>query len=378
MTDHANISQANISSAAVAAEARPRDKRYLFNPVVDFLCLGGSSLFLLPLLLVLPSARFNAPIATLMLLIANLVNNPHFAHSYQIFYRGFAGKAFRPTLGRVMQARYVFAGLVVPAALILFAAIGIGRGDARLLGYGGNIMALFVGWHYVKQGYGMLMVDAALKRRFFNDREKKVFLVNSYVVWIFAWLSVNGAISRSNLWGLEFYTLAIPGPVVTAAGVVALAGALASFWIFASRWRAGGGLPWNGVVAYLVSLYLWLLFVRIDPLWLLVVPALHSLQYLVVVWRYEANYERGRDGARRAARRAGPGAHLRKPRRRGDGALRRDRSSSRLSRLLGPAQVSRPDRALRPVGVRRHDVPVPVLDLHQRPPLLPGQRDVAA
>jgi hypothetical protein len=55
-------------------------------------------------------------------------------------------------------------------------------------------------------------------------------------------------------------------------------------------------LPWNGVLAYSVSIYLWLLFVWVDPLWLLIVPALHSLQYLAVVWRYELNYERGREG----------------------------------------------------------------------------------
>jgi hypothetical protein len=56
--------------------------------------------------------------------------------------------------------------------------------------------------------------------------------------------------------------------------------------------RRKGGLPVNGVVAYGVSLYLWLLFVNVNPLWGFVVPALHSVQYLVVVWRFQLNYER--------------------------------------------------------------------------------------
>jgi hypothetical protein len=288
---------ADTSPAPVAVEAAARDKRFLFGPVTDFLCLGGSSLFLLPLLFVLPAADYRAPIATAMLLIAHLVNHPHFAHSYQIFYRGFRAKAFRPDLGRAMQARYFFAGLIAPAILFAFCAISIARGDARLLGYGGNIMALFVGWHYVKQGYGMLMVDAVLKRKFFKDPEKKVFLANSYLVWIFAWLSVNDIVSQHQLWGLQYYSFAIPAPIVLAAGLAALASGLLTLWILFSRWRESGGLPINGVLAYFVSLYLWLLFVWINPLWLLVVPALHSLQYLVVVWRYELNYERGREGA---------------------------------------------------------------------------------
>jgi len=294
---------ADTSTGPVAHEVAPlavratRDKRFLFSPMLDFLCLGGSSLFLLPFLFLLPDADYRAPVATTMLLVAHLINHPHFAHSYQIFYRGFAAKAFRPDLGRVMQARYIFAGIVAPAILVGFCAFGILKGDARLLGYGGNIMALFVGWHYVKQGYGMLMVDAALKRRFFKDPEKKVFLANSYLVWVFAWLSVNQMISHNQLWGLQYYSFAIPQPIVTVAGLGAVASGLLSLWVLASRWRAGTGLPWNGVLAYAVSLYLWLLFVQVNPLWLLVVPALHSLQYLIVVWRYELNFERGREGA---------------------------------------------------------------------------------
>ena len=185
-------------------------------------------------------------------------------------------------------------------------------------------MTLFVGWHYVKQGYGMLMVDAVLKRKFFKDPEKKVFLVNSYLVWIFAWLSVNDAISQQQLWGLQYYTFAVPAPIVTAAGLAALASGLLSLWVLVTRFRANGGLPLNGVLAYAVSLYLWLLFVWVDPLWLLVVPALHSLQYLVVVWRYELNYEKGREGASEPPTRAARRADFRQPLLRQHGALRRD------------------------------------------------------
>ncbi|TIN05254.1 MAG: hypothetical protein E5Y14_33750, partial [Mesorhizobium sp.] len=66
----------------------------------------------------------------------------------------------------------------------------------------------------------------------------------------------------------------------------AAASTAATVVMLINRWRKHGGtLPYNGVVAYVVSLYAWILFVRINPLWLLVVPALHSLQYLAVVWR---------------------------------------------------------------------------------------------
>ena len=59
----------------------------------------------------------------------------------------------------VLRARYVVAGVVVPIALVLFFVVSVLRSDAVMLGYGANIMPFLVGWHYVRQGYGMLIVD---------------------------------------------------------------------------------------------------------------------------------------------------------------------------------------------------------------------------
>lgn len=269
-----------------------RDQRYLFNPVVDFLCLGGSSLIILPLILMMPVAGYQEQVAGTMLIIAHLINHPHFAHSYQIFYRGFRIKAFTADLGRAMQVRYVFSGIVIPAMLAAFFAFCLLTADARLLGYAANVMALFVGWHYVKQGYGMLMVDAALKRQYFNASEKKVLLVNCYAVWVAAWLGFNDAIHERKLWGLQYFTFDFPDPIVIVSTVVAAATGIAAVGMLATRWRSTGRLPVNGVIAYAVSLYIWLWFVTVHPLWLLVAPALHSLQYLVVVWRFQTNYQK--------------------------------------------------------------------------------------
>ena len=83
MTNIADTPSAPLSATPVAATAvaGTRDKRFLFGPLVDFLCLGGSSLFLLPLLFVLPESGYRAPLATAMLLVAHLINHPHFGRS---------------------------------------------------------------------------------------------------------------------------------------------------------------------------------------------------------------------------------------------------------------------------------------------------------
>lgn len=284
------------AAGAPSADPTAQGQRYLFGPVIDFLCLGGSSLLVLPFLFLLPAEELKLQTATLMMVVANLLNHPHFAHSYQIFYRGYAKKAFGNSLGRKMQARYVFAGLIVPVLLAAFLGYAALAADTRLLGYGANLMALTVGWHYAKQGYGMLMVDAALKRRFLDDRTKKILLANCYAVWLAAWVSLNLAISEENLWGLSYYSFAVPQPLFILTSLAACTTSAMSVWALAMHWKKKRALPTNGVVAYGVSLYLWLLFLHVNPLWVLVVPALHSLQYMTVVWRYQLNYEKAQLG----------------------------------------------------------------------------------
>ncbi|MDX8511453.1 hypothetical protein [Mesorhizobium captivum] len=282
----------DLSVDASAAKAATPPGKYLFGPVVDFLMLGGGAFLVLPILLLVP-LEYEGPVAATMVIVAYLVNYPHFAHSYQIFYRNFGRKVSGDGYDRNLQLRYIFAGIIVPLIMGAFFAYGAATANTRLLGYAANAMFFFVGWHYVKQGYGMLMVDAVLKRKFFGDRDKKVLLVNSYAVWILAWLQTNTAVTQGKYYGLEYYTFAAPSWIANIALLAAVASTAATVLMLIGRWRKNGrALPYNGIVAYVASLYLWILIARINLLWLLVVPALHSLQYLAVVWRYQTNVER--------------------------------------------------------------------------------------
>src|SRR5437588_1880273 len=102
---------------------------------------------------------------------------------------------------------------------------------------------------------------------------------------------MNHALSTGTWYlGLTYFSLPIPTFVYVASIVVASLTTLAVLGVLAQRWReTRGALPWNGIIAYLTTLYLWVIFVRINPLVLAVVPTFHSLQYLAVVWRYQLN-----------------------------------------------------------------------------------------
>lgn len=279
------------SPVHLAQEVRTsKEEKYLFHPIVDFLCLGGGSLLLFILLATFFPLEAATPAASVITLgLANFINHPHFAHSYQIFYQNYRQKISKANPSKSLRIRYIIAGLIVPTALVSFFGTSILMNDAQTLSYGANIMLFFVGWHYVKQGYGMLIVDSVLKKKFFIDSEKKILLINAYSCWIFFWLLTNWTISEQNIWGLKSSAFSIPIWMLYASALVGtVTTGLTLSMLSRKRLIEKSLLPFNGLVAYFTSLYIWMAL-RIDPFFLFLVPVFHSLQYLLVVWRYQYN-----------------------------------------------------------------------------------------
>ena len=278
--------------AVPGPSAARRPQGYLHGPVVDFLCLGGGSLPILCLLLMLPPAEYRPSVMLTVFLASHVVNNPHFIHSYQIFYDGFGSKI---APGAVLRRRYLLAGVAVPLGMAGFFAWCLATGDAVLMGKAMNLMLLTVGWHYVKQGYGILIVESVMKRAFLDQRGKDWLRWNTFAVWIASWIWANQAVREAELWGIQYFSLALPGWLLWLAAGAAAVTTLASVLVLARKAMAGP-LPWNGVLAYVTSSYVWIVLVPTEPLLLAVVPVFHSLQYLAVVYRYQLNRSAVEDG----------------------------------------------------------------------------------
>ncbi|MFT5181591.1 MAG: hypothetical protein ACI8S3_001475, partial [Alphaproteobacteria bacterium] len=121
-------------------------------------------------------------------------------------------------------------------------------------------MLFFVGWHYVKQGYGMIIVDAVLKKSFFAPREKAILTVNAYLCWILSWGLFNNAADKRDMFGLSAYSLPVPELLLTLIGLATAVTSVFALAVIYRRWRSDKPFPFNGAVAYLVTLYLWVLF----------------------------------------------------------------------------------------------------------------------
>ena len=71
-------------------------------------------------------------------------------------------------------------------------------------------MFFTVGWHYAKQGYGILILDSVRNGVRFDFHERRWLLRNTHLAWFTWWLVANDALSSKNLWGIEYYLLDVP------------------------------------------------------------------------------------------------------------------------------------------------------------------------
>ncbi|HEV8248231.1 MAG TPA: hypothetical protein VGP93_20790, partial [Polyangiaceae bacterium] len=125
----------------------------------EFLVVGGATLFLYPALWLLRRVigldSAELAVGFLMFHGAHLINDPHFSVTYLLFYRDVRRRAFGPAFEPRQRARYLVAGVLGPLVLGGWLLSALSTGSAYSLGLAVQLMFLLVGWHYVKQGFGV-------------------------------------------------------------------------------------------------------------------------------------------------------------------------------------------------------------------------------
>ncbi|MEM9098944.1 MAG: hypothetical protein AAGC79_10515 [Pseudomonadota bacterium] len=272
-----------MTTTAEHGQIEARSQGYLWSPIIDVIALGGGSLPIMIALVMLPPEEYRASLLATVFLASHFINNPHFMHGYQIFYDRFGEKI---TPGAPLRLRYLIAGVLVPILMVGYLLWSIITVDAALMGQAVNAMLFLVGWHYVKQGYGILIVESVLKKAFFTQTEKDWLKYNAFMVWIASWVMANVTIVQSDYYGLSSATLGLPEELMWATtGLAVITSLIAAGLLIRRR----GPIAVNGLLAYLTSVYVWMVIAKINPLLLIIVPTFHSLQYLAVVWRYQLN-----------------------------------------------------------------------------------------
>lgn len=285
----------------VLAPSRARGWRGWKRRLVELLLVGGITPLLFPLswLLRRTLGIDSAELAVGFVFFygAHVINDPHFAVTYLLFYKDGRARAFGDAFRPAQRARYVVAGIVAPLVLAAWAALALATRSAFALGWMIQLMFLLVGWHYVKQGFGLLVVLSARRGVRFLPRERRAILAHCYAGWAYAWASPFDPGKEVEEKGVVYTTLAHARWLEHLTHLVFLATAVALIWVLVQKRRREGRLPlFTPLIALLCSIWSWSIYSSIDPLVLYAIPALHSVQYLYIVWLMKRNEAREREG----------------------------------------------------------------------------------
>jgi hypothetical protein len=301
-----------VASLPLEPEARANTtpRRARGAALIEFLVVGGATLVLFPAAW-LGRAAFGLDaselaVGFLMFHAAHLINDPHFSVTYLLFYRDARQRLLGDALPPAQRARYALSALVVPLVLITWAGVALAERSAPRLGGLIQLMFLLVGWHYVKQGFGVLMVLSARRGFRWSPLERRLLLGHSYAAWAYAWANPVDPGRLVEEKGVVYTSLA-HGPVLEGIALFAFgASAAAVLWVLAKRARSRQTPPLAATTGFFVTLWLWTVYSQIDPLMRYVIPALHSLQYLYFVGLLRRNEAREAEGPPRFGR---PASH---------------------------------------------------------------------
>jgi hypothetical protein len=228
---------------------------------------------------------------------AYVINDPHFAVTYLLFYKDAKTRALGGEFSLAQRIRYLNAGVLVPVVLTVWALVALAQRSAQSLGWMIQLMFLLVGWHYVKQGFGVLMVLSARRGARISTRERTVILLQCFAGWAYAWASPAIAGGEFEEKGIVYRAPAHPRWLELTTAAVLAASTAALFWMLAAKWsRERRMLPLAPLCGFLITVWSWTIYSSIDPLVQYVIPALHSIQYLYFVWLMKRNQAREAEG----------------------------------------------------------------------------------
>jgi hypothetical protein len=262
--------------------------------IFEFLITGGATLVLIPLAYwYRKSAGLEESeylVSMVAFYAAYVINDPHFAVSYMIFYKNVGARLRGEEFQGAQRIRYIIAGFVVPLVMAAWIAAALIQMSAALLGGLVQLMFFLVGWHYVKQGFGVLSVLSARTGVRLSALERRVALTHCFSAWAYAWTSPREPGGQYEESGVVYTALTHPMGLETVTQVVFIASTLTLIGMIALRVKNRQPMPPAAATCgYFMSLWLWTVYSSFDPLIAYVIPGLHSLQYWYFVYLLKRN-----------------------------------------------------------------------------------------
>ncbi len=255
----------------------------LLTPRADFLMLGGLSLaFMLAFHFFVPASQNTHTVAWTMYYLSFAVNYPHFLLSYQLLYVDHRQDIFK-------KPHYFWAGVLCPLILIATIAWGFAEASPTIFPLLVQVMFISVGWHYIKQIFGTMVVSAAQSGFFYSNIERWALRVNLFALAILSFIASQRSTAMADFYGIKYQLLGLPDwsyyTCFSVVGISLLLFILLSVRRYIITGAFAPGLAWLP----LITIYAWYIPTMHHPHFFLLIPFFHSLQYLLFVFALKKN-----------------------------------------------------------------------------------------
>lgn len=279
-----------MSQSTYCMESEPRliskqqheKSPYILSGFVDTFFMGGASILFFFASILLMKQPSHPWIAAGIFLLSFLVNFPHFLLSYQLLYIDFRHLIFS-------KITFFWAGILVPALLISALIAASSFHPMLTLGYFVNALYFFVGWHYIKQIFGVIIVTNAMKKIFYNKIERCCLQANLYLLWGVSWIWNNMDGSHQIFEGIIYHGLGLSGRYLLyalAAIIITLAVVMLTHL---KKHITEKNTPSLTALTAFIAAYLWFVPLFYNPIFFPCIAFFHSLQYLPFVYAVRRN-----------------------------------------------------------------------------------------
>ena len=270
-----------VPAPVVPGTRRAGERSALVHPRVDAWATGWLAVLIWAFIAVAQALDVLAESPRWIFWIAAFISATHFAMSYRLAY----------DTPRVALRTHPIALLWAPAtlaatlaALLISASLGSEAAGDGIRSMVTLVFALTM-WHYVKQAFGVTMIAARHAGFAFDRRERLTLRYGLYPLWAISTLGYLSGRQVVSIADVDVRTDLLSGlagtlrQLLVVTSMVVLVGTLA---IAARRARR---LPPASVVAPLLAAVLWVGALPSAALAVMLLPALHALQYLACAGR---------------------------------------------------------------------------------------------
>lgn len=253
------------------------------NKLLINLFLGGFSLIYLGVCwLFIDKSKSVYNISQIAFTAAFVTNHPHFLSSYLLMYSDFKKNI-------TQSLKYFWSAVLVPILLFIVFGYALFKENHHVLSWTINVMFFLVGWHYVKQIFGVIIVTSALEKKYYSVSDRNIILLNLFSLWAISFLNSQVYAASYDFYGIRYESFELSRFWLNLSYSVFIATLIYTVAFHIQKYRETKFIPTSSALIGLLSLYAWYVPAFSHPHFAYMIPFFHSIQYLVFVWFFKRN-----------------------------------------------------------------------------------------